>query len=248
MGKDPGAGAPTALMIESFDDVATALMAIHGKIDTRFGDVDDGLKKVSKRFDDQDARWVRAEKFFSETDNRLGRVEKSLGEMGRIEKLVAECTSQVKALGDRGEATKGRLDRFDEKLDAMVERLDRPVTAVFKPGPEFYNTMGTRMGEELRASLRAELGTIAQQMSTGIDTALKANAPKPAWGASVTPIAALIAAAAGVTKLVWDYQAAKSYVPADVKVHVNGTHVPHQVQQSPSLAHPMNGTRFARAS
>lgn len=208
MGKEAGANAPT---IEEMENMATALMALHGKIDEKLNEVDDRFKALTR--------------------------------------LVTDSSSEIKQSLGRIEQFKGRLDRFDEKQDAFVERLDRPVTAVFKPDATFYSTMGTRLGEEVRAALDSRMGTLSQQLAMGMEAAVKANMPKPAWGSAITPVASVVAAAGILVKLYWDYAAQQAYVPADVRVSVNGTAVPHSVQQSHGAPHAVNGAprSFARS-
>ena len=164
--------------------------------------------------------------------------------------LLTPIPSRLDAIEKRVSSMELKTDKIlaaaaetQKRVDAVMERLDKPM--VFEDrGGVFAATFGGRLGEEVRASIRAEVGGVAQQVYAAVDAHMKQNPVKMPTGSTLVPLAAVVAAAAATIHLYMSYQAARNYVPADVKVAVNGVAVPHRTEQthSPSMngrPHPM---------
>lgn len=168
-------------------------------------------------------------------------MEQIRGEQAEIKRLVMQVDGKVDHLTSLIEAQAQRIDR-------VASRLERPM-AFKDEGGAFSATFQGRIGEEVRASVRAEVGGIAQQVYAAVDAHMKQNPIKMPSGSNLVPLMSAVAAVAAGAHLWMSYQAAKNYVPPEVKV--NGVRVPAtQPSHAPtaqSHGSSMNGTRHPMA-
>ena len=107
-------------------------------------------------------------------DDIVNAAQQTMVDVSKIVSMLGELRTEQ---ASRLDSLEHRMDALDGKVDRVMERLDKPM--MFKGGSEFYATFGTRIGEEVRASIRAEVGGVAQQVFVSFSSAsIKPRAPR----------------------------------------------------------------------
>jgi len=165
-----------------------------------------------------------------------------------MEKAMTSIAARIAEIDAKVVAQDGQLERLtvavEQNHTKAMSRADKPM--VFKGDSEFYATFNSRIGEEIRAAIRAEVGGLANQVYSAVDAHMKQNPIKMPTGSALVPLAAIAGAIASGIHLYMSYQAARAYVPADVRVAVNGVQVPHQTTQHAPAPFRSNGHPMVR--
>ncbi|WP_052697703.1 hypothetical protein [Luteibacter yeojuensis] len=148
-----------------------------GCMDKRFDLIDKRFDRMDERFDRMDARFEKMDARFDKMDERFERVETRLG---ALDVAVASVGSELKGLEFRTCRVETAVDRFNETVIGLSERVGHAQAHLVLLGEMRMQT----------AQLNQRVGEIAARINT-----------IPTWRGLVTGAAATVAASA--TSVTW---------------------------------------------